>query len=346
MDHHPPDTGETDPWIRSLGLKPFKPRRLDAPIPRLVGDLMAPPTRAEPTMARLGRPVLILKPSDYKVLEVVAHHPFLPADRLAVVLRLETRRVRERIAGLRRHGLVRRLDPGEARDVKAEDLWELTADGLRLVAARIGLPFPVAVRANGLAGGGPEEPIGRRRTLIRYLPHTRGADDVFVDLYRLADRFSEQGGDDELVEWQGPAACAHGLMRPDGYGEYRRAGKVYAVYLEYDRGTTSRRDYFEKFTSYYKHVERWRFERDYHGFPIILVVTTSPAAEKRIAGSLRRVLGGYSFELAALLTYDGLGVVSRYNPEGLLRPIWRDTWSAERRYWLLPSHCTSTGSPK
>jgi hypothetical protein len=296
-------------------------------------------------MARLGRLVLTLKPSDYKLLEVVAHHPFLPADRLAVVLRWETRRVRECIAGLRRHGLVRQLDPGEARDVTAEDLWELTADGLRLVAARIGLPFPVAVRANGLAGGGPEEQIGRRRNLIRYLAHTRGADDVFIDLFRLTDLFGEQGGDDELIEWQGPAACAHGLMRPDGYGEYRRAGKVYAFYLEYDRGTTSRRDYFEKFTSYYKHVERQRFERDYHGFPIILVVTTSPAAEKRIAESLRTVSGGYSFELEALLTCEGLGVASRYNPAGLLGPIWRGAWSIERRYWLPPAHGASTKAP-
>jgi hypothetical protein len=69
MDHHPPDTRETDPWIRSLGLRPLKPRRPDAPIPRLVGDLMVPPTKAEPTMARLGRLVLTLKPSDYKLLE-------------------------------------------------------------------------------------------------------------------------------------------------------------------------------------------------------------------------------------------------------------------------------------
>src|SRR5207248_1423155 len=30
--------------------------------------------------------------------------------------------------------------------------------------------------------------------------------------------------------------------RPDGYGEYRRDRRIYEFYLEYDRGTTSRRD--------------------------------------------------------------------------------------------------------
>jgi hypothetical protein len=125
-------------------------------------------------------------------------------------------------------------------------------------------------------------------------------------------------------------------MRPDGYGTYARNGTAYEFYLEYDRGTTSRRDYYEKFTSYYKYVERRRFERDFHGFPMVLVVTTSPAAEKRIAESLRVTSRGYSFVLPALLTCEGLGVASQYNPEGLLGLIWRDAWSTERRHWLPP----------
>ena len=86
MDHHPPGRRETDPWIRRLSLKPFTPRRLDAAIPRLVGDLMAAPKKVEPTMARLGRLVLTLKPSDYKLLEIVAPHPFLPAERWSALL--------------------------------------------------------------------------------------------------------------------------------------------------------------------------------------------------------------------------------------------------------------------
>jgi hypothetical protein len=87
------------------------------------------------------------------------------------------------------------------------------------------------------------------------------------------------------------------------------------------------------------------FGRNPGSAPTILVVTTSPAAEKRIAESLRTVSRGYSFELSALLTCEGLGVVSQYNPEGLLGPIWRDAWSAERRHWLPPSHGTSTKPP-
>jgi Replication-relaxation len=326
-------------------VRPLDQVRPASPIPTTVGDLAAAPARTPSPIARLGRLALTVTPIETDLLNLVAEHPFLPSDRLAVAIHWEPRRVREQIASLRRRGLVRPLDPREAGDVQADALWELTVDGLRLVAARMGLPLPAAVRANGLVGGGPEEPIGRRRNLVRYLAHTLGADNVFVDLYRLADRFASQGGDDEELAWLGPAACTLRLMRPDGYGTYYRDGTAYESYLEYDRGTTSRRDYYEKFTSYYRYVEHRRFERDYHGFPMVLVVTTSPAAEKRIAEALRTTSRGYPFVLPVLLTCEGLGVVSEYNPEGLLGPIWRDAWSTERRYWLPPLHVASTRTP-
>jgi hypothetical protein len=342
MAHDEPRLPATEVRVWRPQVLPLDPVRPESPIPTTVGDLAATPARTLSPGARLGHLVLTLKPVEGHLLNEIAEHPFLPADRLAAVLGCETRHGRARLAGLRRRGLVRSLDPEEAGDAQTDELWELTVDGLRLVAARMGLPLPAAVRANGLVGGGPEEPIGRRRNLVRYLAHTLGADNTFINLYRLADLFTRQGGDDRLLEWLGPAACARRLMRPDGYGRYLRDGTAYEFYLEYDRGTTSRRDYFEKFTSYYSYVERRRFERDYHGFPMVLVITTSPAAEQRIAEALRVTSRGYPFVLPVLLTCEGLGVVSRYNPEGLLGPIWRDAWSTERRYWLPPTPVIST----
>ena len=42
---------------------------------------------------------------------------------------------------------------------------ELTPAGLRTLAAHLGLSLASAVSRHGLAGGGPESPIGTRRTL-------------------------------------------------------------------------------------------------------------------------------------------------------------------------------------
>jgi hypothetical protein len=124
---------------------------------------------------------------------------------------------------------VRLLDADESRGVTAE-LSELTADGLRLAAARLGLPLRRVDLTEGLAGGGPDEPIGRRQNLVRNLTHTLGADAIFTHLYRLAARYVAHGADDELVHWAGPAACRHGRVPPDGYGIHRRAGRRYQFF--------------------------------------------------------------------------------------------------------------------
>jgi hypothetical protein len=57
------------------------------------------------------------------------------------------------------------------------------------VAAQEGLSLATAVRVNGLAGGCPERPLGARRTLLRRLAHTVGADGVFVRLAAVARRW-------------------------------------------------------------------------------------------------------------------------------------------------------------
>src|SRR5207253_2461624 len=75
------------------------------------------------------------------------------------------------------------------------ELVELTATGLALVAAQQGLPLGAAIRTNGLAGGGPERPLGARRKLALQLAHTVGADDIFVRLVAAARPLAAAGGD-------------------------------------------------------------------------------------------------------------------------------------------------------
>src|SRR5439155_18473724 len=121
---------------------------------------------------------------------------------------------RRRRNALLRRGLLRLLEPAEVGAAwAARELVELTAAGLRRVAAWQGLPLAAAVRWNGLAGGGPHEPRGPRRQLLAALAHTRGVDDFFLDVYQAARR----ADGDALVEWRNAAACARGRVRPDGY---------------------------------------------------------------------------------------------------------------------------------
>jgi hypothetical protein len=235
-------------------------------------------------------------------------------------------------------GLMRLLAPSELRKAPAGlELLELTGPGLVLVAAQQGLPLGAAIRVNGLAGGGPERPLGARRKLTMQLAHTLGADDVFVRLVATARALAAAGGDDALVEWRGAAGCSRRHVRPDGYGVYRHDGRLYGFFLKYDPGTMSARDYRGKFGAYHAYWASRRFERDYDGFPTILVVAVNDAAEQRIAEVVSTAAIGRAPGLPVLLTAEWRIGRDPTNPRGLLGPIWREPegGSVGRQCWPL-----------
>lgn len=322
--------------VQQARLRPGRPRRSAGPLPRFMdGTVLL--GGAGSAAGGPGRVVLGLSPSELELLDLIGEHPFLPPDRLATLLGWPLAAQRQRCRRLLARGLLRRLEPGEAKaDLAGPELLEATAAGLALVAARQGLSLPVAVRANGLAGGGPDQPVGTRQKLLKELAHTRGVDDLFISLWVTARERAAAGGDDALVIWRNAAACCHGPVRPDGYGIYRLHGERYGFFLEYDRGTMSARDYGEKFATYYDYWASGRFERDYEGFPTILVVTDVPGAEERIARAARAAAVGRPASLPLLLACRWR-LDDERNPHGLLGPIWREPDGAfhARRPWLL-----------
>ncbi len=322
--------------IRSAPLPPFITRRPASPLPRVVGDELAIPARS--ATESLGRTALVVTPADYRLLEVIGFHPYLTANQLSDVLRSGMAPVRRRLNRLLGLDLIRHPGTDEIGEDASEELVELTARGLHVVAARLGLSLAVAVRELGLVGGGPDAHFGSRRKLLSTLAHTRGADDIFVHLYRQARARAAVGCDEAMVEWQNAAACSRRHLRPDGYGVYRRGSRYDGFFLEYDRGTMNARDYFEKFRAYYRYGITGRFERDYNSYPTILVVTSDNAAEERIARVAGAAAVGQPGKLPLLLTcrwrIDGAT-----NSHGLLGPVWGEPEAAfnQRRFWVRQS---------
>jgi hypothetical protein len=328
-------------WLTAQDLPACRPSRhsLDA---GALARHAATPARLTPSSRRsrsssdrLGQLALGLAPADHTLLELIGRHPLLTVDGLGAALGWTRQWARWRRNRLIRDGLVRLLEPEEAGDAAALGLAELTADGLTLVTSRLGITLAAAVRHLGLAGGGPDQPIGQRRSLLRSLEHTLGVNAVFVSLHRTAHALAQAEGDDGLLEWRSAAACSRGRVRPDGYGVYRHRGEVYGFFLEYDRGTMSGRDYREKFAAYFDYRASGRFEQDYDGFPTILVVTTNPAAEERIARAIRSASLGWAAHLPVLLTCDWRINRDPANRYGLLGAIWRESVGipAARRCW-------------
>ena len=229
-----------------------------------------------------------------------------------------------------RLGLLRVVPREELpRGVGGQDtLLELNVSGLTRLSASLGLSLAAAVRHHGLAGGGADTPVGPRRALLAHLAHTLGADAVFAAFARSAT--SHRGG--ALLEWRNAAACAHGRMRPDGYGLLRLGRREYGFFLEFDRGTVRSAALRAKFAAYHRYRSSARSARDYDGFPAVLVVTSGPGPEERIVRAVAATGMGFAQELPVLLTT--LSWIGAY-PDGPLGPIWRKTGICQRRGWPL-----------
>ena len=167
-----------------------------------------------------------------------------------------------------------------------------------------------AVSHHGLAGGGPESPIGTRRTLLAHLHHTVGGDTVFGVLARAA--LAQRGG--ALVEWRNAAACAHGRLRPDGYGLLRLGQRDYGFFLEFDRGTVRPAPLRAKFAAFHRYLASARAARDFDGPPSILVVTAGPAAEDRVVDAVLAAEVGQPRRLPLLLTTVDLLTTAEHGP--------------------------------
>lgn len=278
--------------------------------------------------------------ADWSILHLLAHHPFLSWSQISAIrgwtLVSSERRLRNLIA----KRLVQALGKESGRSPQGDPLrlpLEVTANGLELIARQYGVSLAQAVRLNGLAGGGPQRPVGDRQRLLHTLSHTLGANEVFVGIFRAARARALAGHDEFILDWRNAAACAHGGVWPDGYGLYRRERSLYGFFLEYDRGTENFRDYLRKFNAYYDYWLSGRYLRDYVTLPTILVVTTTAECEERIGNALRATSMGRPASLPALLTHEGLSNDPR-NTEGLLGCIWREPTSscAERRPWIEP----------
>jgi hypothetical protein len=331
--------------VQRVRLPPGQHRRPAALLPRLIGDDLTGRAAQPHTSQSLGRIALGLTVTDRMLLDFVGRHPFLTLDRLAVMGGWSVASVRRRRNRLVTLGLMRLLATDEIdQEIAALELVELTAEGLTLCAAQQGLSLAAAVRVNGLAGGGPKQPIGTRRMLRAQLAHTLGADGIFISLMRTSRHRAAAGCGDGLVEWQNAAACSRRHLRPDGYGIYRHRGHLYGFFLEYDRGTMSTRDYRRKFAAYYDYWTSGRFARDYDGFPTILVVTIDSVAEERIASAARTASVGHAGTPPVLLTCRWR-IDDPRNADGLLGPIWREPdadFRVRRRWPSRPTGIPST----
>jgi hypothetical protein len=284
---------------------------------------------------RLAALSLVTNQTEKRVLEWLGHHPLLSADDLAVILRLASQLPPRLLGNLARCGLVE--STGKALEDEAEPprRYYLSELGLKLLAARDGVP-PRRYARHGIVAASMSEKKkggGRLGTLLRQLDHTVGVNRFFVRLIR------DGATGRRLVRWLSASEAAQRFtygevthwLRPDGAGDVHFQGRVRRFYLEWDRGTVRWPDMIEKFRSYAMCFAALRRRgTELHATPRVLVVTVSPQREDAIWRIVQASFDEVGVRPTPCLTSVN-SLVQRVGPFG---PAWRSLGASDRVPWL------------
>jgi DNA-binding MarR family transcriptional regulator len=291
--------------------------------------------RARSGLERLAALSLVTSPTEKRALEWLGHHPLLSADDLAVILRVSGQLSARLLDNLARHGLVQSTDKALENEAAPPRRYYLTDVGLKLLAARDGVPPRRYARYGIVAASMPKKQGGGRLgTLLRQLDHTVGVNRFFVRL--IAD--GAKNGP-RLIRWLSASEAAQKFtygevtrwLRPDGAGDIYWQGEIQRFYLEWDRGTVKLPDLVEKcrlYAAYYASLARTGVPESNR--PSALLVASSPLRE----GVLWRTILAAFDEVASSPCYLLTSVDTLVEAAGPLGQVWRGFDSSQRSFWL------------
>jgi len=279
---------------------------------------------------RIGA-IALVATADHKVLlEWIGHHPLLsPAD-LSTLLDIPAPLVQRLLGRLSEWGLV----DGVVRAANDDDVpvprYFLTGEGLRLLAARDGVPWQRYFRHGVLAAPAyGKRQRDRLKGFLNQFEHTVGVNSFFV---LLAASGPTSG---RLLRWLNAAEsterCEYGgkryWLRPDGSAVVAAAGQIERFFLEWDRGTMRGPQMMEKFQCYTGYFASRRSQGD--SPPAVLVVTNSPHRENVIWQDLETAFNEVKAKPSRFFTsLDTL--VGRLGP---FASIWRSLDISGRISW-------------
>ena len=185
--------------------------------------------------------------------------------------------------------------------------YVLTATGLQLIAARDAVPPRRYARYGVLAAPNSGKISHRLETLLRQFEHTIGTNSFFARLKRDVDT---AGG--RLLRWLNAAEATQPFtchdkrhwLRPDGYAEIELNGKIHRLFLEWDRGTTRRRQHLtEKFKCY---ADYFSVHPETTSRADLLIVTVNPQREAVIWRFVESAFGSHKATVGVLTSIDSL----------------------------------------
>ena len=268
-------------------------------------------------------PILGIRPSEKRTLDLITDHPMIPREHLARWLGVSEGRVSQMI-----HSLVNAWGLVERRGKRGDTRYTLSAEGIRFVTHRdrAELPTTRGIWSTALT----TDKQGRRRHLGHRIEtwarQTRHADGITWFLSEL-EREARADPDSALL-WSVPTARSdrayhrgESAIAPDAVGQMTAQGLQIPFYLEYElrarhpRGVLARLDPYE---SYYWSTAP---EEDLPPFPVTLFVVDTNEVEQTYVKTASRMS---RMSLPILVT-----CTPALSTAGILGKSWRPLWEPE-----------------
>jgi hypothetical protein len=279
---------------------------------------------------RMGALALVAGADHKTLLEWIGHHPLLSVAELSVLVDLPAPLVQRLLGRLSEWGLVDAVVRAASEDDVPLPRHFLTGGGLRLLAARDGVPWQRYFRHGVLAA--PAQGKRQRDRLKGFLTqfeHTVGVNSFFV---RLGASTPASG---RLLRWLNAAEstewCEYGgkrhRLRPDGSGLVAAGGQIGRFFLEWDRGTMRGPQMMEKFHYYAAYCTSRRSKGD---VPLaVLIVTNAPHRENVIWQDLEAAFDEVKAKPSRFFT----SIDTLISGVGAFGPVWRPFDSVRRVRW-------------
>ncbi|MCC7365273.1 MAG: replication-relaxation family protein [Dehalococcoidia bacterium] len=286
-----------------------------------LGDTPARARRAQ--RERVAALSLFASPEQVKLLETVGRLPLLPESDLGLVRAVPPPLLRRQLERAQRNRLVQVVvrPNGQKHFVLGEF-------GLRLLAARAGVPFRRFANHTPFVAALPGAAGGRLQTLIRQFEHTVGANGFMLACLRDGPGAETP----TLACWKNPIEAVvrfesggvRRTLRPDGAGEVVQGAKLHSFFLEWDRGTERINVLLEKLTRYAAYDR----SATAASADVLLVVTPNPHREAVVWRAVSAVMRPEAERGEVRTTVASL--VDQYGPYA---PIWRQFGSDARESW-------------
>jgi hypothetical protein len=263
---------------------------------------------------------LLLCARHLEIVQMLYATPLLTVREMAALMRREPATMRRYLVDLRQWNCLSVLKTRYGRRLV------LSESGLRLVAARLGVPLSHLATRNEPSGEWQQRGV---RQALYLIAHTSGVLGFLAQMQQQAWQYGH-----ELLWWETQRCFSryryrghwHNLM-PDALFAYRSEERTVEVWVEWDTGSMHRPALITKFEAYAHYLHSSQYRLEHSSLPRLLIIVSQVSRELVVQQLVQSILGETPLHVA--MTTQPL-----LQAHGSLAAIWKGKGTQERSLWM------------